>query len=211
MNSTTKKILIALSILIIVIIISFIFYSTRTVNEKFNSETGEDGDDDDDGVGEDTGEDDGVGDDVDINNAVNKAVNKDADEKVAPGSSTVSKIKKLTQSQPNKDFPYKNDILSEKEQTLFNDLLSNKLTDVNIQSLINSGFLTENMIERFLSKLTNTNTKETFVGANVIADMNHIEKHKNPLKLHDTDKDFVLPNSIFEGFDANTPIYATYH
>ena len=39
--------------------------------------------------------------------------------------------------------------LSEKEQTLFDDLLSNKLTDVNIQSLIESGFLTEKMIEKF--------------------------------------------------------------
>jgi hypothetical protein len=106
-------------------------------------------------------------------------------------------------------------LLSDKEQTLFDDLLNNKLTDVNIQSLINSGFLTENMIERFLSKITNTNTKETFVGANLVADMNHIEKNKNSLDLNIVEDDnFVLPNSVFEpftGFDTNTPIYAKYY
>ena len=68
------------------------------------------------------------------------------------------------------------------------------------------------MIERFLSKLSNTNTNETFVGANVIADMNYIENNKKSLDINNTEiNDFVLPNSVFEGFDTNTQIYAKYY
>ena len=175
MKSINKKILIALSILIIVIIVGFLFYSTRNINESFITPSG------------------------------------------TPSSSeltdTPMKDDYVQSPQEKQTAPSSNNnLLSEKEQSLFNDLLSNKLTDVNIQSLINSGFLTENMIERFLSKLSNTNTNETFVGANVIADMNYIENNKKSLDINNTEiNDFVLPNSVFEGFDTNTQIYAKYY
>jgi preprotein translocase subunit SecF len=186
MKSINKKILIAFSILIIVIIVGFLFYSTLHLNEGFSTTTG------------------------------TPVGTPSSPELTATPMKEVEENKEHEKSKPQKDdvstHKSENNLLSDKEQTLFDDLLSNKLTDVNIQSLINSGFLTENMIERFLSKLTNTNTNETFVGANLVADVNYIDKNKNPLELINTESDeFELPNSIFEGFDVNTPIYAKYY
>jgi len=82
--------------------------------------------------------------------------------------------------------------LSTKEEEIFTDLLSNKLTDVNIDSLITSGVLTEHMIERFLNKIT----KDNFVvppplenNVNVPAKSKIVEG--------------------FTGFTSLTPMYAT--
>ena len=183
MKSINKKILIALSILIIVIILSFIFYSSLNVRENF----------------------------------ITTSETPSPSSRELAGTPMKDDIKSQTQTAPTS----KNNMLSDKEQSLFNDLLNNKLTDVNIQSLINSGFLTENMIERFLSKLTNNNTNETFVsnedpsnikaGSTTTASMFPKESGIQ-LELNvDESNEFVLPNSVFEGFDTNTQIYAKYY
>jgi len=194
MKSINKKILIAFSILIIVIIVGFLFYSTLHVNESFSTTSGTP-----------------VG--TPSSPELTATPMKEVEENIkTKETKEANSSKPQNTSATTSTSVSKNNLLSDKEQTLFDDLLSNKLTDVNIQSLINSGFLTENMIERFLSKLTNTNTNETFVGANLVADVNYIDKNKNPLELINTESDeFELPNSIFEGFDVNTPIYAKYY
>jgi len=97
--------------------------------------------------------------------------------------------------------PAKSLTLSDKETSLFNDLLSNKLTDGSIQSLIEKGFLTENMIERFLSKL-----QEGFTGS-VTSNLIDNPNTPNPLKLHN-----LVPKNkaIVEGFTTLMPLYATH-
>lgn len=97
--------------------------------------------------------------------------------------------------------------LSSKEQTLLNDLLSNKLTDVNIQTLIQSGFLTESMIEKFLTQIQTNQSGETNVGA--LSPPTSLALNtavpKNDASIKDT-----MKVEKFTGFETNMPIYAQY-
>jgi hypothetical protein len=120
--------------------------------------------------------------------------------------------------------------LSDKEQTLFDDLLSNKLTDVNIQSLIDSGFLTESMIEKFLQKVVGNNEKfivqTTVEGGSSAGHLatNREQKqltlnpHLPPIEVdaipEPLDRHLNLPQESFTNYTGvvpNNTIYARYY
>lgn len=94
--------------------------------------------------------------------------------------------------------------LSDKEQTLFNDMLSNKLTDVNIQSLIQSGFLTENMIEKFLTKIQGDTTVPSALELN-----SAVPPDEAAIAIVKKASASNIPK--LEGFTTNAPIYAQYY
>lgn len=153
LNMHMRRILIALCVLIAVIVIGFVFYSSRTVTENFEEKQ--------------------------------ESKEESKEEKEA---SLTDKL------------PHSNNLLSKKEQEIFNDLLNNRLTDVNIDSLINSGVLTENMIEKFLTKMKNPNAKS--------ADKDESFVVEPPLELNSN----VPVNArieAFTGFTSLTPMYAT--
>ena len=154
MKLNMRRILIALCVLVAVIVIGVVFYSSRTVTENFEEKQ--------------------------------ESKEESKEEKEAS----------LTDKQPHNS----NNLLSKKEQEIFNDLLNNRLTDVNIDSLINSGVLTENMIEKFLTKMKNPNAKS--------ADKDESFVVEPPLELNSN----VPVNArieAFTGFTSLTPMYAT--
>jgi len=132
---------------------------------------------------------------------------KEAFESSTPDAKTLAKSK--TPAVVDKpDNPSKEVLkLSSKEQTLLNDLLSNKLTDVNIQTLIQSGFLTESMIEKFLTQIQTNQSGETNVGAlspqASLALNTSVPKNDAAIKEK-------MKIEKFTGFETNMPIYAQY-
>ena len=167
MKQNKQRILIALCILVAVIIIGLVFYSSRSVTENFEE----------------------------------KQNVKETKEATEDSSKDKESIVPKDAKQPTKNEMK----LSNKEQEIFTDLLNNKLTDGNIDSLINSGILTENMIEKFLTKMkspakTHTVTTEGFEDYDnfTVKGLNpntHVPKH--------------LRIDAFTGFTSLTPMYAT--
>ena len=163
MKNYKQRILIALCILVAIIIIGLVFYSSSTIKENFAEKQ-----------------------------------TKDAEEKQTKDAKEKQKI------QPSNELK-----LSDKEQEIFNDLLNNKLTDINIDTLINSGVLTENMIEKFLNKMktpsnanANANPDESMEGFE-----NFVIDHQGLPGNINVPKDLRI--EAFTGFTSLTPMYAT--
>jgi hypothetical protein len=117
-------------------------------------------------------------------------------DKATPKHSTQLAPKSKETSSKSKETPKLK--LSEKEESLFNDLMSNKLTDINIQELIQSGFLTETMIERFLTKIQ----AEHFVNSGAAPAFEESD-------INDEEKDNIVEG--FTGFTSISPIHAKYY
>ena len=163
MNNTKQRIIIALCILFAILIIGAIFYSTHNVKENFEEKQK-----------------------TDTSSKPTKSTKTNKESTDTDTESTNTDTDSTT-NQSTKELK-----LSNREVEIFNDLLSNKLTDVNIDSLIQSGVLTENMIERFLSKIT----KESFALPTPL--INNENKSKDPKIIE-----------AFTGFTSLTPMYAT--
>ena len=179
MKSIHQKIIIAFSILLVVVIISILYYSATYKSNAINAMNAMNA------------------------NIVNRYENFEtttSEEEAAPAPLS----------------------LSEKEQTVFDDLLSNKLTDSNIQSLIDSGFLTENMIEKFLQKLTGNSESfalQSSVEGDASAGHMPLNRNQQPLQLNEyipnndaqTIKTAVEKFACYNGVDPTNTIYARYY
>jgi sensor histidine kinase YesM len=166
MVNTRKKIIVALCVFFAVILIGFVFYSSRTITENFDSTTGPTG--------------------------PTAADESKSTKHTKETSQEQSQEQSQKQSQEQSQQPTLK--LSNREQEIFTDLLNNKLTDVKIDSLIQSGILTENMIEKFLQ---NVQKKDNFVVA------------PPPLENNMNVPDDVKIVEGFTGFTSLTPMYAT--
>jgi len=73
--------------------------------------------------------------------------------------------------------------LSSKEQELFQDLITNKLSTEQITELVKGGVLTQNMVEKFLDKL-DANLYDTFEGGEVedYADFTDAEEFESDME-----------------------------
>lgn len=68
--------------------------------------------------------------------------------------------KKESEPEPKKEpehvpetEPKKTDALDKKEQSIFDKIVKNEVSSTDLEKLINAGVVTQNMVEKFLSKL----------------------------------------------------------
>ena len=72
--------------------------------------------------------------------------------------------KKEKEPEPEQE-PKKTDKLDSKEQSLFDKIIKNEISSKDLEKLINAGVVTQNMVEKFLSKLDETEEEESKIEA----------------------------------------------